>query len=359
MPHNKNVPSEAQRNDVPRSEVAAAATAQRRINIPLNLNAWRGLDDETQADLLWFHQHILDNHYTWDETTAALGYDRTTVFRALKGTYEGSWDNIRRAIAKYRAITKTRSGIQVNTPVNNGIAKMIGAGLEYSLANNSITTVIGESRMGKTIAAQMWRDANNHGTSVMVTAAPFCGTSMLIRRIASAIGAGKSLATIAMYEAILKAFNPNRILIIDEAHRLLPGKRVGNPVALELLRDLHDTTGCALALISTQRFDRELRRDGAYQYEQILGRIGMPIRLPKRLRKRDWMPILSQYIPKPSPTIADLAGRIANAEGRLGILVETLKVASRIASSNKEELSDSHILKAVALRNHMMGETNQ
>ena len=44
------------------------------------------------------------------------------------------------------------------------------------------------------------------------------------------------------------------------------------------------------------------------------------------------------------------------SEGRLGILVENLKVASRIAAKSKQKLTEEHFFKAVAVRTQMMGE---
>jgi DNA transposition AAA+ family ATPase len=333
---------------VEKSLEAEASSAHARINIPLNLGNWKTLGEDVQSHLLWFHQWLLDNEGDWAEAEAALGYDKSTVFRVLKGTYEGSWGNIIKAIRGFQKIVANREGIQKNEFVRNGVADLVGAGLDYALANNSVTTIIGESRMGKSVAAQWWRDQNNHGTSVLVVAPPMSGTKLFLRRIAEAVGVNKNLNTVHMYESITRAFNKNRMLIVDEAHRLLPSDRRVTPQNLEVLRDLHDTTRCGLALIATERFDEEIKR-GHYQYEQIVGRIGM-------LKMGDVMPIVEQYLRRPSERLQELCMQIANDRGRLGILVETLKVASRIASRTKAPLNEEHVFKAVAIRKQMMGE---
>lgn len=341
---------------VAKTDIAEAASAHARINIPLNLDNWRDLDPEAQKELLWFHQHLLDRDMNWDEATEAVGYDRSTVFRWLKGTYEGSWKNAIKAISQYRRLCEKRGSIQANQIVKNGITELISGALDYALANNSITIVIGESRMGKTEGALMWRDANNHGASAYVVAPPTGGVKMFLRRIAETVGVNKNLSAPQLYEAICRSFNRNRMLIVDEAHRLLPGDRRSNPVCLEILRDLHDTTKCALALLATQRFDDELKRSH-YQFEQILGRIGMPVRLYRRMRKTDYLPILRQYVKNPTEKLVAACGEIANHMGRLGILVETLKMASRIAAkSGGQPITDEHVFKSIALRRQMMGE---
>ena len=344
---------------VERALEAKAASAHSRINIPLNLDNWKALEKGVQDDLLWFHQHLLDNHMGWDDAVEAIEYDRTTIFKVLKGIYEGSYPNVCKGIQSYKRIAETRSTIQSNEIVDNGISQMISAGLDYALANNSITMIIGESRMGKSVATKKWRDENNHGRSVYVVAPPYGGTKMLLRRIADVVGVSKNLCVPQLMEALSRAFNKNRILIVDEAHRLLPGDRRINPVNIEILRDLYnDGQGCALALIATQRFDDELRK-AHYQFEQVLGRIGMPIRLPKRIKVKDFKPIVNQYLKDPSDKLIQALDQIANSLGRLGILVETLKVASRIANKSRQPMTEEHVWKAIALRQQMMGEKQE
>lgn len=342
---------------VNKSEAAEASSAQSRINIPLNLDNWHKLPDEIQQDLLWFHQFALDQRMSLADCAQALGYDNSTIFRVLKGTYEGSYKNICEAIRSYKRLATERASIQQNEWVENKATRMIFAGLNYAMANNSIATILGESRMGKTVTAKRWRDENNHGRTVFVTAPAYGGTRRLLFDIAKCVGVNTNKSAVDVHESILRAFNRNRILIIDEAHRLLPGDRGRqDPQKLEILRDLHDRTGCALCLLATQRFDTELRKGAEYQFEQLIGRIGMPVRLPRNFLVTDIEPIVRQYVKRPSDSMLDTALGLANKPGRLGILVETLKVASRMAVKSKSTLTEEHFFKALKLRQEMMGE---
>jgi DNA transposition AAA+ family ATPase len=336
---------------------AEASSANARVNIPLNLSNWKERPREEQDELLWFHQHILDENLSWDDACKALGYDRTTIYRLLKGMYEAeSWTKPIRAIRSYRKLHEQRAQIQTQDFAQNSVSRLIWAGLDYALANGSITTIIGESRQGKTVAVDAWAVENNHGRSVKVVAPPVGGIKMLMRQIAARVGANKNQSLIQLSDSLHRAFNKNRILIVDEAHRLMPqDSRTINPAALELLRDLHDQTGCALALVATARFADRLKT-GAYQFEQLIGRIGMPIRLPAAIRESDVLPIVTQFLAGASkPLIAELV-KIANRPGRLGIMVETLKVASRIAAKARRPLDEEHIEKAIEFRNRMTGE---
>jgi DNA transposition AAA+ family ATPase len=329
-----------------------ASSAHARINIPLNLQNWTHLEEAHQHQLMWFHQHLLDQQMGWNAAQDALGYEKSTIHKVLKGVYGGNWDKICAAIESYKDIVDRRGTIQQNEIVKNSTVKLIHAGLDYAQANNSITMVIGDSRRGKSEAAKLWRDEHNHGRSVYVVAPPIGGTKAFLRRIAIAVGVNKDASIANMYDAICRSFNRNRILIVDEAHRLIPGDHRSQPINLEILRDLHDETHCGLALIATARFDETMKKS-EYMYEQVLGRIGMPIRLKKKVETKDIRPIVSQYVAKPSAEMMAECVRIANTQGRLGILVENLKVASRMAGKAKQPLAEEHIRKAIALRRQM------
>lgn len=345
-----------------------ASSAHARINIPLNLENWKALAPDVQAELLWFHQHVLDEALGWTAACEAMGYDKSTVFRILKGTYSGSWANITAAIKSYRKIISERSTIQRTEFVENSISRLVFGGLDYAVANNSITLIEGESGIGKSISARHWKEANNHGRSVFVTAPVLGGTKGLLRVICAAIGANKNQNQPQMLDSIWRGFNKHRILIIDEAQRLLPTDRRSNPVLVEFLRDLHDQRGNALALIATSRLSESLKKS-EYQFEQVLGRIGMPVRLPRRLKTEDFVPVLRQYLKSPSARLVATAEMIVNSKvadgdgandlGRMRVLGEILKVASRIATKDRNArgvMTDEHVFKAIALRKQMMGE---
>lgn len=354
-----NLPESRVMNAEEKAVAAEASSANSRINIPLNVSRWKILSQELQDDLIWFHQYCLDEGLTMDDAAKALSYDRSTIHKILWGVYTGSWENACQRVRSFKRLLTERSTIQANEFVENSMTRLMFAGLNYALANNSITLIVGESRMGKTVTARAWRDLNNHGRSAFVTAPAYGGTKALLRDIARCLGGNKNHNSMQMHEGILRAFNKNRILIVDEAHRLLPNDRRTNPVNLEILRDIHDRTGCALALLATQRFDADLRKS-EYMFEQLLGRIGMPVRLPRKIKASDFEPILRQYVVRPGVKLIAACEEIANTQGRLGILVETLKVASRMAAKEQKsttpKMTDEHVFKAIALRKQMMGE---
>ncbi|WP_414664875.1 AAA family ATPase [Horticoccus sp. 23ND18S-11] len=351
---------------VGRTTEAEAASAHARINVPLNLENWRHLDAEVSDRLIWFHQHLLDEGMGWESAGQALGYEdaaeaQRVIFAALKGTLP-IYDDIVERIEGYRKIVRERNGIIRTEFVETPISQLIWAGLDYAVANNSITLIEGDSGHGKTITTDVWAkmDRNNHGKTVRVEANAVGGTRVFLGEICKAVGANKNLGIGQMRDAIFRAFNPHRMLIVDEAARLLPKDTRTTPEKVEFLRELHDRRGCALALIATSRLEDELNKSG-YLFEQVLGRIGMPIRLPRVLGEPHIRPIVVQYFTRPSAKVLTACEQLANnkmprQQGRLRLLSQVLRLASRIASKKKTRLAEVHFFEAMAMREQMMGE---
>jgi DNA transposition AAA+ family ATPase len=361
--HNGHAETTERAVPVSASEAAMASSAHARINVPLNLENWRELpieDDEERArvaDLCaWFHNWLLESGVGWQKASAAIGYERSTIFRVLKGTYTGNWSEVARRIENCRKLAIERAAIKHADFAETPLTKLVTGALSYALANNSITTIVGESRMGKTTAARWWRDQNNHGRTIFVTAPTYGGPKALLREIAASLGINKNASLALMHESIIRGFNSNRMLIIDEAHRLLSQDRRRDATQLEIVRDIHDRTGCGLALLATERFDVELRK-GTYQYEQVLGRVGMPVRLPREIHWASVKPLVVQYLAVVPDALKSELMKMANDRGRLGVVCETLKFASRIAAKEKTEITAETVQLAIATRRQMMGQT--
>lgn len=355
---------------IDRTTAAKASSAHARINVAINLDNWRHLPTEVSDSLLWFHQHALDEHLGWEAVSDALGYDDAKIgykliFGALTGVLD-QYDDIVGRIESYRKLIQDRSGIIRTEFAENPIAKLIWAGLDYAVANQSITLIEGDSGHGKSLCTEIWSkmDRNNHGKNVRVEANAIGGTRVFLGEICKATGNNKNASIGQMRDAIFRAFNSNRMLIIDEATRLLPTDRRSTPEKVEFLRELHDRCGSPLALIATVRLQQDLMKS-SYIFEQTLGRIGMPIRLPHELKEEHFRPIVVQYFPKPGRKLLEACEQIANnrlprQQGRLRLLSQILRLSSRIASkragkTGRVRLTEDDFFRAMNIRDEMMG----
>jgi DNA transposition AAA+ family ATPase len=354
-------PSRISPEAIDRSLAATASSAHSRINVPLNLANWRDVAPELQPDLLWFHQHLLDNEMSLDDAAKAVGYDRQNVYQILKGIYAGSYEKVCGAIRSYRKISEQRGKIQNAEFAHNRNTRLIFNALDYTIASNTICLITGETGLSKTISVEAWRAANNHGRTVLMSAAEICPVRGSIQALAAQIGVNKNGSILYMRDACHRAFNKNRTLIVDEAQNLLPQDRRSNPAALEFFRRLHDATKCGLAFVASVRFGQEMAQM-RFHFEQVLGRIGLKVRLHPELAEADLEPILSQYFARVTSQVMETSLLIANDKdaefrGRLRALVEILRLTSRIASKDGGRPVESHFLKALALRKQLQGHS--
>lgn len=337
-----------------------------RINVGINLENWRGLKPAVSEKLLAFHQHCLDEGLNGEAAAAALGFagdeaaaGQRTVYQVLKGTYEGSYGEIVERIEECLRLIADRGSIKHAAFSETPVSQIIWAALDYATANQSITLIEGESGHGKTIAGKAWKKEHNHGRTVFYEVPPIGGVKEFLRGLAATQGGNRRDSTGEMLDAIVRAFDPNRMLILDQADRLLP-KNGRHAEKLEVVHYLHDTCGLPLGLLCTSRLPGEMENN-SYQFEQILGRIGMPVVLPKLLQEADYRPIVVQYFPRPSEKLLTICGQLANNEfahqkGRLRLLRQVMSLATRIASKDKKtpKLDESHFLKALKMRSEMM-----
>ncbi|HRI83529.1 MAG TPA: ATP-binding protein [Opitutaceae bacterium] len=349
---------------VDRSTAAAASSAHNRINVPLNLQNWTALPGEHQDLLGWFHQHLLDEGMGWEAAANALGFNSDdhdagkNLFAVLKGTYEGDWDEMMARIRDYQKIALERVANKNASFVLTPSAKLIWAGLDYALSSNSMVLLKGESGHGKSVSGQAWLSTRAKGRGVMTEVPMLGGTRGFLSAICKATGNNQNASITQMCAAIFRAFNRDRILILDEATRLLPKDRRIMPDKLEFVREIHDRTGAPIAMFITQRFDEEMEQN-SYIYEQVLGR-SLPIRLPGLLAEDDYRPLVVQYFPRPTKKLMEVCEQIANnklarQKGRLRTMVKIFALANRMAEKEREKnprvrFGEEHFFKALALR---------
>lgn len=331
------------------SDEARASSAHARVNLPLNLDNWRDVPTKYHGDLLWFHQHILDHQMNFANVKEAVGYEWNTVYKFLKGISSGSYDKFTEAIRSYRRIVEKRQTIQRQDFAHNRITRIGFAALDYAIASNCMVSIIGESGMGKTAIQNAWRAENNHGISVYVDCPSVGGNKGFLSAIAEKVGVNKALAVPQMLESVIRSFNANRILLLDNMHRCLPSKHSSTPRAFDIVQQIFDAKGCAIAVSATARLDGQMRHS-TYMFEQFTGRVGTPVYLPCDVLWSDIKPIVTQYIQHPTPETQEHCMTIANGDGHLRQLIERLKLASRIAGKAGRPLSDEHFLKAVRVR---------
>lgn len=300
-----------------------------------------------------FHAEILGSPaWNWKRVRQEIGYDSSTMSKAFRGVYPGSYERIAAAIAVFfdRQAAEAAPSELVQTP----IIKTIWSALDYARANHTGTLIIGPSRTGKTAAAKAYdsrRDEKRLPISIYIQAWPTGGISSIRSALCTKLGIPVKINPSIADAKIVSAISRNRILIIDEAHRLL-GSKTGSK-SLDYIRAVTDEAGCGFAVLATVRFEDYLL-ESAYMFEQFIGRIEAPIRIAEEIHGEDWQPIVAQFFPDAlnaltADTIRSL-GRIANSAGHFASIVHVMHLAQRDAAHRKEMLDNAHVHRAIIWR---------
>lgn len=311
------------------------------------------LSEDVRDPIVAFHAEILGNPaWNWRRVREAIGYDNSTMSKAFRGIYTGSYENIATAIASFydRQAQVAAPDELVHTP----IVKTIWSAMDYARANHTGTLVIGPSRTGKTATALAYaaqRDKRRLPVCVYIAAWPSGGVASVRSALCRRLGIPTRLNPAIADEKIIAGIGRSRLLIVDEAHRLL-GSKSGSK-CLDYVRAITDEVKCGFAILATARFEEALL-ESAYMFEQLIGRIEAPIRVGEQIGPGDWQPIVAQFFADGlqalrEDTLQALA-RVAASSGHFASIVHVMHLAQRDASLQQKPLCDAHVRKAIEWR---------
>jgi len=311
------------------------------------------LPEESRNLILAYADRVIgDPACDWATVQYETGYSSSVMSRLFKGEYAGNVANVATAIRRFFQRKAEASARAAYVP--NQITNLVHRTIRYACANSTIALVVGPSRIGKTAAVQAYVDADvSRQAAALVTCPPVGGTNELLRRICSAFGlrATASHATGYSLAALAKFLSPSRLLILDEAQRLVPSERRTSPRLLELIRDLHDTTHVPIVLVATTRLEDQLAAS-TYVHEQLIGRILAPLRISGDLRPEDWQPIARSLLPDLGPVALEaLAGpAVVQSPQRLAALIHVCSLARAAADKAGRAPTDDDVLSAIKWR---------
>ena len=299
-----------------------------------------------------------------NEFAEAVDYDITVVRRLYQGKYtdqkgtrydipERLAENAKQWLARQRKKFQGKDEF-VLTPT----AKRIWTTLELARESKTVAFITGPSHIGKTWALENYSARNNHGASPFIRMKAASGLGGMIRRISETLGNASKGNTADLTDRIKKAVSPDMLLIFDELHLLMYTYRIGSFFAcLEVIREIHDETGCGVALCGTQLLLEKMQGGKHTEMEQLLRRGVHKLQLPSMPTKGDLSAILERHgldFPdrKLSVTVKgfvekpyELLRQLAKVEGLLSI-AERIRYAHKLAEKHKQEIAWDHFVAA-------------
>lgn len=252
----------------------------------------------------------------------------------------------------FDAIAALQRRCQTQRPlVRTIVVDRMSEALNYCRDNSAMIYISGPTGRGKTYTAQWWTDHNNHGRTKYLRIPSDCSRRGLTVMLARACGVAASGSTVEIETNIRRSLTRRNVLIADEAGHLL--HKSGRPGGgLELFRDLHDMTGCAVALILTDVYLSEIKRGrNADYFEQFLGRLEFPVEIPKIPRRDEVRQILISFFDAVDESFVDRILKLTTGrDGKLRTLFKDLFRTEKIAEAEAHRISQRDLLGAIKWR---------
>lgn len=304
--------------------------------------------------LLWFVDYIRNHkHGSKDAACELLQKDWTTVSRIYKGRYGASITAVIKQIEFIKRSVPNNNTDFIATPVTRRIEAVINIAKEY----RKMVLITGDTGRSKTHTVKEWITKENSGKCIYIDTPATGSARAFLEEFGRKIGIkNDKISRNRLISRIESSIDHRNIIIVDEASRLLPKTTTTTvPIAIEFLRRLHDTKGCAVVFIATTIFEKEMEFGSHKAYmEQILGRLEEVLDIPSQILKSEVVDICKAFTANPSEEMYKTAYRIASNRGKIRLLFTLLKQAAAWAEHENEELNDKHLVTAERNRHQLL-----
>ena len=312
------------------------------------MKLYRDPGERDLAEWLWgYYVNVLG------KSAAALknetGLESTEInslfAHGLEGFDEAAKERIWKAVATLRGRAARHIPLILTT-----VTQRILDCLDHCRDYQTMTYICGPTGRGKTYTAEVWAQQNNHGRTRLVRCPSSCARGTLVKLIADSFGVSRTGSIADREQTLFHAVSARNVLIIDEAGHLL--QQTGSRSPIEFLRDLHDITGCGVAMIFTDVYVKEFTMGHNRDYfEQFVGRIEYPVEIPQNVRRDEVRRIVRTFVPDADEEFVTFAlAQARGLKGRLRTLFRDLTTARGFAADRGEVMGFRHFKKAVKLR---------
>ena len=274
-----------------------------------------------------------------------VGISAPTLNQWLSGKYPGDNENIDTKIKLWIEADKARraaGGLMPSAPAFQPLptSARVLAALAYAQMAGDIAAIYGGAGLGKTSACEQYQASNPNVWLITMTES--CGGLVsALQEISDALGLGEQGGAREMSKRIRKRVRgTNGLLLIDEAQHL-------GVSALEEIRQIHDATGIAVALVGNEGvFSRMAGGRGAERLDRLFSRVGKRLAL-RQSSEADVISLVKAWgilDAKCNPTLLEVARR----PGALRGLTKVLRLASMNAAADNRDVCCEDVRAAAA-----------
>lgn len=308
----------------------------------------RNYDADARDLLRWFYNWAIISRpaKSIQEAAEAVDVDRTTIYRVYKGSYGKDGVGVQTipnklltGIAKLRRIDELRREEGRVPFIHTGTTRRIFTVLERTLERGRVCMIYADSQFGKTTALKEFKRTHNHGQTKYICLAPGGGVHELMRALSLECGISPKSSMAELKDRIIAALDRHNLLIVDEIHQAaMTYQRRSKLTVIEILRWIHDQSGCGLALVGTNVWKDMLERDrDSAALDQVARRGAIKLQLPREIPESDLTEFYKAFnLPSPEGDMKKMMRAIANRSG-LTVFTETLAFGQRQAKKRGED----------------------
>ena len=279
-------------------------------------------DEGLRAKLQEYRTSNREQPLTMNEIGQELGVSGTRVNKYLRGSPEGDVAELEAKIADLlKAVAKRRDSAVKYFPTN--VSAIIMATLELIRKTNDVGLISGPAGIGKSVTISEYQAA--HPLAMAISATRWQRDD---RGISGLLFAQCETGSWNGYQPRAEFIcsrlrGSNRPVIIDNAHRMTESAR-------QWVFDMHDETGCPIALIGNPEILVEIKRN-----DQQFSRIGIhqQVTLDQGKIAAYARAMVDALVPQPQAALYDLACEVAEQRGHLRALRKQLMLMLDLAGT--------------------------
>lgn len=348
----------------PRSQAAinGAKGATARATWPFGGDHIQAVTTSLPADqreaLRWFFHYCVETEISMADAARQLrygkggqkSYDKSTVWKVYTfgKKYEGSLTNFVKAVNSFRRACAEREDISEVVFVKTATAENIWNYCRLAFKYKTFTFIYGDSQIGKTWALQKFQRDNNHGRTRYVRLSASGGTQLMMKECAKACALKADAPFEKLRFRVFNATDENTLWIFDEIHQTFVSyHKRARLSCLEVIRELHDRTGCGIVLSGTNTAREEIEAgDHAKLLEQLNRRGIFKLQLPKYATKADINAIARHFgLPAATGEAEALVKEVIRGSG-LKAYTTFLQAAGELAKNKRQRLKWDHFVHA-------------
>ena len=318
------------------------------------------LNDTQRSAIRRFHAHYVEHGLGLDEAADLIRLDGSTLSLVFRGKYPASLENITEKIESFFELLDKRSQGRKIEFIPTKLTERIWNICSSALELQRIAFIIGESQIGKTEALEAYARTHNHGSTIYLCVPTGGCLGHFLVKLAEKLRICTALREADLRRRIIEAFDDRMLLIIDEAHRCIPGSRHTDRriQTLDFIRELYDERKCGLVICATRAFGEAMERGAIEKFlRQIKRRRLCTAMLPDRPTQEDLNTFSAAYgLPPSSGKFRELEKQMIDEEA-LGMWLTLLRMGAKIAVQSKKAMAWSHVLSAHAGLQLLEGKT--